>query len=42
MATATKPEIRDFARRVIDAQQSEIETLTAIRAELTGDAAPSA
>lgn len=37
---ATRPEIREFAQRVIDAQQREIETLTEIRAELTGSATP--
>ena len=34
------PEIRDFARRVIDAQQREIDTLTEIRQDLSGEATP--
>lgn len=37
---ATHEEIRAFARRVIDAQQAEIEELTAIRAALMGAATP--
>jgi len=36
------PEIRDFARRVIDAQRREIDELTAIRQELAGEATPAA
>jgi uncharacterized protein (DUF305 family) len=39
---ATQPEIQDFARRVIAAQQREIETLTEIRQELFGAATPAA
>ena len=39
---AVHPQIRDFAQRVIDAQQREIETLTRIRAEHTGGATPAA
>jgi uncharacterized protein (DUF305 family) len=39
---AEHPEIRDFAQRVIDAQQSEIEQLEQIRLELTGSATPEA
>jgi uncharacterized protein (DUF305 family) len=39
---ATHPEIQDFAQRVIEAQQQEIDTLTEIRAELTGEATPTA
>jgi uncharacterized protein (DUF305 family) len=35
-----REEIREFARRVIAAQQSEIDALTEIRAELTGSATP--
>jgi uncharacterized protein (DUF305 family) len=38
----THPEIRDFARRVVDAQQGEIEVLAQVRAELTGAATPAA
>jgi uncharacterized protein (DUF305 family) len=38
--TAVHPEMRDFAQKVIDAQQQEIDELTAIRAELTGAATP--
>jgi len=34
------PEVRDFAQRVIDAQQREIETLAEIRRELYGSATP--
>ena len=37
---ATHPEMRDFAQRVIDAQQREIDELTAIRQELAGSATP--
>ncbi len=37
---ATHPEIQDFAQKVIDAQQREIDELTAIRGELTGAATP--
>jgi len=39
---ATHHRIRDFAKRVIADQQAEIEQLTAIRAELTGEATPEA
>jgi uncharacterized protein (DUF305 family) len=38
---ATHPEVRDFAQRVIDAQQREIETLTEIRSEIAVSATPS-
>jgi uncharacterized protein (DUF305 family) len=37
---AAHPELRDFARRVIDVQQREIETLQEIRAELAGEGTP--
>ncbi|MGH2614424.1 MAG: DUF305 domain-containing protein [Thermomicrobiales bacterium] len=37
---ATHPEIGEFAQRVIDAQQREIDELTIIRQELTGEATP--
>jgi uncharacterized protein (DUF305 family) len=37
---AVHPEIRDFAQRVIDAQQREIDELTAIRQEIYGSATP--
>ena len=37
---ATHAELRDFAQRVIAAQQREIDELTAIRAELVGSATP--
>jgi hypothetical protein len=37
---AVHPEIRDFAQRVIDAQQREIDELTAIRQELYDSATP--
>ena len=40
LARAVHPEIADFARRVIDAQQREIETLTEIRAALAGQGTP--
>ncbi|MFN8589908.1 MAG: DUF305 domain-containing protein [Thermomicrobiales bacterium] len=40
LARAVHPEIADFARRVIAAQQREIETLDQIRAELTGEGTP--
>jgi uncharacterized protein (DUF305 family) len=33
-------ELRDFAQRVIDAQQQEIDALTAIQRELAGSATP--
>ena len=39
---AVHDEIKDFAQRVIDDQQAEIEELEAIRAELTGEATPDA
>ena len=39
---AVHPEIRNFAQRVIDAQQSEIEQLQQIRLELTDSATPEA
>lgn len=39
---AVHPEIRDFAQRVIEAQESEIEQLQQIRLELTGSAAVTA
>jgi uncharacterized protein (DUF305 family) len=39
---AVHPEIRDIAERVIAAQQREIETLTEIRRDLTGEASPAA
>ena len=39
---AANEEIRDFAQRVIDDQQREIDELESIRAELTGDGTPSA
>jgi uncharacterized protein (DUF305 family) len=42
LARAVHPELQDVAQRVIDAQQREIEELTAIRGELTGDATPAA
>ncbi len=41
-AEATHPEIRDFAQRVIDAQQQEIAELAEIRESLTGEATPAA
>ena len=37
---AVHPEIAEFAQKVIDAQQQEIDELTAIRAELTGEGTP--
>jgi uncharacterized protein (DUF305 family) len=37
---ATHPELREFARRVVDAQQREVDELTAIRQELAGGATP--
>ena len=37
---ATHQEISDFARRVIDDQQREIEELRAIRAQLSGEGTP--
>ena len=37
---AGREEIREFARRVIAAQQLEIDTLTEIREELTDSATP--
>lgn len=40
VAEAEHPEIRDFAQRVIDAQQREIETLQEIRTELAGKGTP--
>lgn len=39
---AVHPEIRDIAERVIAAQEREIETLTEIRQDLTGEASPAA
>jgi uncharacterized protein (DUF305 family) len=39
---AVHPEIRDFAQRVIEAQQREIEELTQIREELSASATPDA
>lgn len=42
VAKAVHPEIRDFAQRVIEAQQREIDELTQIRLELTGQATPTA
>lgn len=39
---ATHQEIKDFAQKVIDAQQREIDELTQIRAELTGAGTPAA
>jgi len=42
LTRAVHPEIRDFALRVIDTQQAEIDALTAIRAELAGTATPRA
>ncbi|MBA3416583.1 MAG: DUF305 domain-containing protein [Chloroflexia bacterium] len=39
---ATHPEIREFAQRVIDAQQREIDELSAVREELYGSATPEA
>lgn len=39
---ATHPEIQEVAQQVIDAQQREIDELTAIRQELTSEATPSA
>lgn len=42
LTMAVHPEIQAFAQRVIDAQQAEIDELTAIRAELTGEATPAA
>ncbi len=42
MARATHQEIRDFAEGVIDAQQREIDELSAIRRELYGSATPEA
>jgi uncharacterized protein (DUF305 family) len=40
VSEAAHPEIRDFAQRVIDAQQREIETLQEIRTELAGKGTP--
>ena len=40
LAQAIHPEIRDFAQRVIDAQQREIDELVQIRLELQGTATP--
>lgn len=40
LTEATAPEVRDFARRVIAAQQREIATLAQIRVELYGAATP--
>ncbi len=40
LAQATHQEIKDFAQTVIDAQQREIDELTAIRGELAGEATP--
>jgi uncharacterized protein (DUF305 family) len=37
---ANHPEVRDFAQRVIVAQQHEIDTLLEIRADLAGEATP--
>ena len=37
---AVHPEIKDIAKRVIDAQQQEIDELELIRAELSGEATP--
>jgi uncharacterized protein (DUF305 family) len=42
LTMATHQEIKDFAQKVIDAQQQEIDELTQIRSELTGEATPSA
>jgi uncharacterized protein (DUF305 family) len=39
---ATHPEIQELAQQVIDAQQREIDELSAIRQELTGEATPAA
>jgi uncharacterized protein (DUF305 family) len=36
----THPEIQEVAQQVIDAQEREIDELTAIRSELTGEATP--
>lgn len=40
VSQATHPEIRAFAERVVADQQREIDELTTIRVELTGDATP--
>ena len=40
VADATHEEIREFAQRVIEDQQREIEELTAIQSELSGQATP--
>jgi uncharacterized protein (DUF305 family) len=42
LTQATHQEIKDFAQRVIDAQQNEVDELTQIRQELTGQATPGA
>lgn len=42
LTQAVHPEIKDFAQKVIDAQQAEIDQLTAIRQDLTGGATPAA
>jgi uncharacterized protein (DUF305 family) len=39
---ATHPEIQEVAQQVIDAQEREIDELSAIRQELTGEAMPAA
>jgi uncharacterized protein (DUF305 family) len=40
LGKAVHPEIAEFAQKVIDAQQQEIDELTAIRAELKGESTP--
>jgi uncharacterized protein (DUF305 family) len=42
LTMATHQELKDFAQKVIDAQQQEIDELMQIRAELTGESTPTA